>query len=29
MFTDEVWANGGAHTNLYVTIQKDENIFEP
>ena len=29
MFTDEVWANGGAHTNSYVIIQKDENIFEP
>jgi DDE superfamily endonuclease len=29
MFTDEVWANGGAHTTSYVTIKKGENIYEP
>jgi hypothetical protein len=23
MFTDEVWAMGGAHTTSYVTIKKD------
>jgi hypothetical protein len=23
MFTDETWANGGAHTRSYVTIKKD------
>ena len=23
-FTDEVWAFGGAHTSLYITILKDK-----
>ena len=28
MFTDEVWAKGGAHTNSYLTIKRNENIFK-
>jgi hypothetical protein len=28
MCTDKVWANGGSHTNSYVTIKKEEDIFE-
>ena len=23
MFTDELWANGGAHTTSYVTVNED------